>query len=85
MYNEEELERGVELMTERGLPIGRMIDSTDRTMFNAIISTIEDGPFWYGDLIEGDVGTLMDIAKELNRELIVHAETMREPRYIKAS
>lgn len=76
MYNEEQQESNLALMVERGFPIGRFVyDSNESITPNALVSTLEDGPFWYGDLTDSDAIRLATIATELNRVLWVHSLT----------
>lgn len=76
MYNEEQLEMGVSLMNQHGLPMSRMVDGhSDDCIFNALISTVEDGSFWYGDLYKSDIITLSKVAKSLDRDLIITSDT----------
>jgi len=74
MYNEEELETGLDLMVKSGFPIGRFIYDTD-VIYNAVISTVEDGPFWYGDLTLNDAAKLRAVSVELNRTLHIDSLT----------
>jgi hypothetical protein len=74
MYNEEELESSLDLMVKRGFPVGRFVyDSA--AIYNALISTVEDGPFWYGDLTFDDATKLKAVSVELNRTLHIDSLT----------
>lgn len=74
MYNEEIQDRANELMVAQGLQIGRIIHPiTDYITPNAVISTIEDGPFWYGDLAESDITKLKVVAGQLKRTLLINS------------
>ena len=76
MYNEETQERGVELMVSHGFPMGRIIHPvTDKVVPNALVSTVEDGPFWSGDLSESEIGELIKVATQMNRVLICKSQT----------
>jgi hypothetical protein len=74
MYNEEELESGLDLMVKSGFPVGRLIYDTD-VIYNVVISTVEDGPFWYGDLTLKDADKLKKVSVALNKVLHIDSAT----------
>ena len=74
MYNEEELESSLELMVKSGFPVGRFLYNTD-IIYNTVISTVEDGPFWYGDLTLSDAPKLKAVSVELNKVLHIDSQT----------
>lgn len=76
MYNEEQQETNLVQMIKHGFPIGRMLHAETKLekigiIHNALIFTVEDGPFWYGDISEEDLSELHKVAKLLNRTLQV--------------
>lgn len=80
MYNEEQQETNLTHMVKKGFPVGRLLynnTSIDKIGFipNALVSTKEDGPFWYGDLSESELTELHTVAKELNRVLEIKSMT----------
>jgi hypothetical protein len=80
MYNEEQQEANLAHMIHKGFPVGRMLynkTSVDKIGFipNALVSTKEDGPFWYGDLSESELSELHEVSKELNRVLAIRSMT----------
>ena len=76
MYNEEQQERGVELMIGQGLQMNRIIHPiTDSVIPNAEVSTVEDGEIWCGDLSDEDMPKLQHVAAQLKRTLIIQSHT----------
>ena len=73
MYNEETMDEIVELMQQKGFEQGRMM--TRASAYNVVIGTEEDGDFWYGDIdFSNDNGTLSEIAKMINKTLLLRNE-----------
>lgn len=76
MYNEENQDEAAQLMKKKGFEMGRMVHPlNDMCIPNALASTTEDGPFWYGDITFGDVAALVDIATELGKSIELQSLT----------
>lgn len=72
MYHEHVQAMGSQLMKSKNLPQGRMVyPLTSDSYPNAMLSTIESGDFWYGDLEIADLGTLHEVAKSLKQSVEV--------------
>lgn len=75
MYNEEMQDKAADLMNQNGLVMGRFLfPITSEVTPNVLISTEEDGPFWYGDIDINDMGIMVDISRKLNKTLFVENE-----------
>lgn len=86
MYNEENQDRGAELMVAAGFKMGRIIyPTTETTIPNVAMSTIEDGFFWYGDVSESEIPKLNQIASQLKRTLILESQTGNKTLRVSAS
>lgn len=79
MYNEDTLDRGVAAMKKQGLSQGRMTELVDGTLDSAVVSTVESGDFWYGDLEMADLSKLHVVAKEIGESLKVFHSTLSDP------
>jgi hypothetical protein len=76
MYNEDNQEEACKLMIEAGFPMGRMIHPIDEsTIPNAVASTEEDGPFWYGDMEYMDAPKMVDVARKIGKEITIKSTT----------
>jgi hypothetical protein len=77
MYNEETQDEIVAALAEIGMVQGRMIPNHDDefSVPNALMSTVEDGPIWYGDIEYSDIGALTEIAKRFNRSFTFQSRT----------
>lgn len=72
MYNEEVQEELAELFIKNGLPMGRLIYPTSTPCrLNTVLSTVEDGPFWYGDLDSKDVETVDKISTQIGKSILM--------------
>jgi len=73
MYNEENQELGVDLMKKYGFPMGRFLERKlgDEIMFNLVIGTEEDGPFWYGDIAKSELSRLVEMSTEFGKTLTI--------------
>jgi hypothetical protein len=71
MYNEDVQEEAVTLMNSHGLRMARMSPITDAdTIFNAVVGTVEDGDFWYGDLnLNEDTNKLRMVSSAMGKTL----------------
>jgi len=86
MYNEDTQDHAAAIMVSKGFSMGRMVyPITDAITPNAIVSTVEDGPFWYGDLADGDVAGLMEVANQLKKDLEVQSQTSSKFYVVSAS
>jgi hypothetical protein len=86
MYNEETQDRGFELMVGQGFEIGRILyPVTDSVIPNAVVSTTEDGEFWYGDLCDADMSNLTLVAGQLKRTLTIESRTTNKTLRVSAS
>ena len=72
MFNEEVQEEAVKLMKKNGLSTGRFLEIKEHVLANAVVGTVEDGDFWYGDIdLNFDVSKLRNVASALGKSLQV--------------
>jgi hypothetical protein len=72
MFNEEVQEEAAELMNKNGLFTGRFLEIKEHVLANAVVGTVEDGDFWYGDIdLNFDVAKLRNVAAALGKSLQV--------------
>lgn len=70
MYNEETQDESAILMKQNNMPMGRLLEGSKDILYNATVSTQEDGPFWYGDIdLATDGEKLRRVASSLGKSL----------------
>lgn len=67
---EEDIEAATQLAVKLLGPQGRMLEASKGVTLNAILATPNLGRIWYGDIDGSDTPKIIQLAKELNEEVL---------------